>query len=175
MLFPLAEPPQGRASVAVYSTRVAGALGARKEEDSIMPFTVTDLVQLPCLGAQGSRALGTQVLAAAQAQTLPKSVVLKEAQANCGRALGMSRPLTDVPGVPKVLGAFDTSLKVLRDYVVQVVASVDDEEPETQAVADALLAPIEAWAMSTKRGRDTAPVAPAPETGAGGAGTPTDK
>jgi hypothetical protein len=262
-----------------------------------MSFTVTDLVQLPRVGAQGGRALGTQVLAAAQAETLPKSVVkchlklkaahaaletaivvqfgaptgeksdsdpvvqeldrildncwsgiddrllgltklpagtpgvaeaaslrrrhfpagltflklayklewsesqtrlhlieieklgpevdrlvgkqflpaLKEAHANYGRALGMSEPLTDVPGVPQVRGAFDLFIKALRDYVVKVVASVEEDEPNTQLVADALLAPIEAWAVANKRSRDAAPSAPAPETATGGAGTPADK
>ena len=265
-----------------------------------MSFTVTDLVQLPRVGAQGGRALGTQVLAAAEAQTLPKSVVkthiklkashasletaivvqfgattgdnpaeadpaiqeldrildncwsgiddrllgltklpagipgvaeaaslrrrlfpdglaflklayklewsesqtrlhliekdnlgpemdrlvgkpflpaLKQAHANYGRALGMSEPLVDVPGVPQVREAFDKFVKALRDYVVKVVASVEDDEPKTQVVADALLAPIEAWSVAAKRARNGAPVtpAPAPDTAAGGAGTPADK
>ncbi len=265
-----------------------------------MAFTVTDLVQLPRVGAQGGRALGTQVLAAAQAETLPKSVAkshtklkaahaaletaivvqfgaptadasseadpvvqeldrildncwsgiddrllgltklpagtpgaaeaaslrrrlfpdglqflklayrlewsesqtrlhliehdklgpevdrlvgkpflpaLKEAHANYGRALGMDQPIVDAPGVPQVRGAFDTFVKALRDYVVKVVASVEEDEPDTQAVANALLAPIEAWSAANKRTRDAAPVAPAPapETAAGGAGTPAVK
>ncbi len=63
-----------------------------------------------------------------------------------GLALGMTAPLADAPPPPPSLReALDRFSAALRSYVVKVSGSVDDDEPETQALADKLLAPLALW------------------------------
>jgi hypothetical protein len=63
-----------------------------------------------------------------------------------GKALGMGAPLTAPESAPpslrEALGAFAAAL---RTYVVKVMGSVEDDEPDTQALADKLLLPLATW------------------------------
>ena len=117
--------------------------------------TRLDLIEQEGLGATVDQLVGKAFLPA-----------LRLAHEKYGRALGMDKPIAETGSVPQVRGAFDTFVKALRNYVVKVVASIEDDEPETQAHADALLAPIQAWA-ATKR----VPSAPAEEEAADNSGT----
>lgn len=93
---------------------------------------------------------------------------IRDAHTAYGRALGMSQPLAEGAAVPLVRGALDAFAGALRAYVVKVMGSIDDDDPSTQAAADALLAPLAAWTTAAKKPKDEAPAEPP----AAPAGTP---
>lgn len=113
--------------------------------------TRLDLIERDELGGSIDQLAGKQFLPA-----------IRDAHAAYGRALGMHQPLAEDAAVPLVRGALDAFAAALRAYVVKVMGSVDEDEPETQAVADALLAPLAAWTTSAKRAKDE-PAAPPAE------------
>lgn len=120
--------------------------------------------------------LGAQIETLAGKPFLP---AVRAAHLRYGQALGMHDPLPGVAAAPSVRAAFDAFLAALRAYVVKVVASIDEDHPETQEVADALLAPISAWAAAAKRARtETAPASPdtpAPAEASADPAAPKDK
>jgi len=103
-------------------------------------------------------------------QFLPAIV---EAHGNYGKALGMDKPLPGAEGTPQVKGALDAFASALRTYVVKVMASVDEDVPATQTLADKLLAPLATWTSAApKPAKAEAPAggtAPGPTAPADGA------
>ncbi len=77
-----------------------------------------------------------------------------------GKALGMTTPTA--PGVtpPSIRESLDAFAAALRTYIVKVMGHVEDDEPETQALADKLLAPLAAWDIGPAP-KASAPAAPA--------------
>lgn len=77
---------------------------------------------------------------------------LAKAHAAYGKALGMTHPVAKVaastPSVREPLDAFGVAL---RHYIAKVMGSVELDEPETQALADALLAPLASWSVGAGR------------------------
>jgi hypothetical protein len=71
---------------------------------------------------------------------------IKKAQADYGKALGVTAPkagaLEDAPAVRAALDAFGDAL---RNYVIKAMGIVEEDEPETKEISDALLAPLDAW------------------------------
>lgn len=64
---------------------------------------------------------------------------------------------------PRIDGAFGDLLAAVRVYALKVAALADPDEPETDAVVDALLQPLAAWEKTRAPGDDAkAPPAPAP-------------
>lgn len=88
---------------------------------------------------------------------------IREAHEAYGRVLGMHEPLPNAAQTPQVRGALDAFVKALRDYVVKVVASVDEDDPASQTTAESLLTPLEAWQSTAKRSPSPGSSA-APET-----------
>lgn len=86
---------------------------------------------------------------------------IRDAHTAYGKALGMDKPLAEAAAVPLVRGALDAFAAALRAYVLKVLASVDEDDPATQAVADALLAPLAAWSTPVKRSKEEATAPPA--------------
>lgn len=82
-----------------------------------------------------------------------------------GKALGLTA--VQAPGAappPSLRAAMDAFGASLRKYVTKVMASVEDDEPETRALADALLAPLATWDVGpTRSGAGNATEEPAPE------------
>lgn len=122
-----------------------------------------DLIEKEGLGASVDQLGGKPFLPA-----------IRQAHAAYGDALGMTQPLPEAAAVPLVRGALDTFAEALRAYIVKVMATVDDDDPASQVVADALLAPLAAWTSSAKRPQDQpgAAVPPAAEPSAPSAGDP---
>ena len=68
---------------------------------------------------------------------------IQKAHKAYGLALGMTAPLAkDGNPAPSIREALDRFSAALRTYVVKVIGSVEDDEPETAALADDLLAPL---------------------------------
>ncbi|APR82539.1 Hypothetical protein A7982_07888 [Minicystis rosea] len=97
---------------------------------------------------------------------------LTDAHAAYGKVLGMTQVQPEgaatPPSVREALNAFTDAL---RKYVAKVMGSVEDDEPETQALADALLAPLASWDV---RGSGSASGAKAPAGGTTSAGGATE-
>lgn len=91
-----------------------------------------------------------------------------EAHANYGKALGMTYALPGTPLAPQVKAPLDAFANALRTYIVKVVASVDEDDPSTQTLADTLLAPLARWTSPPAKSGKDAPATP------GGAGAPAD-
>lgn len=70
---------------------------------------------------------------------------IKKAHAAYGKALGMTGPTTAGVTAPSIREPLDAFAAALRTYIVKVMGSVEDDEPETQALADKLLLPLAAW------------------------------
>ncbi|APR82642.1 Hypothetical protein A7982_07991 [Minicystis rosea] len=99
---------------------------------------------------------------------------LISAHAAYGKALGMTQVPSETAATPPNLRvAMADFTTVLRKYVAKVMGSVDDDEPDTQALADALLAPLATWNIgpttSTQAAATQAPNPQAGGTQAGGA------
>jgi hypothetical protein len=95
---------------------------------------------------------------------------LKKAQQAYGKALGIKKvkaPAQEPP--PSVREALDAFAAALRKYVAKVIASVEDDEPKTQELADALLGPLAAWDVGPANGKGARKKA-AKEEGADGDG-----
>jgi hypothetical protein len=104
--------------------------------------TRLQLIEKEKLGPAIDRLAGKQFLPAIQ-----------EAHANYGRALGMAQALPLDAAVPQVRESYDAFIAALRNYVVKVVATVEDDDEDSKALADQLLAPLERWAAAAKRAR----------------------
>lgn len=73
---------------------------------------------------------------------------LEAAHAAYGRALGVTAPAaTAAAAPPSVRDALAAFTDALRAYVIKVLGSVEPDEPETQELADRLLAPLAAWSV----------------------------
>jgi hypothetical protein len=79
---------------------------------------------------------------------------LKKAQHAYGKVLGIKKVKAPAPEAPpSVRDALDAFSTALRKYVAKVIASVEDDEPETQELADALLGPLAAWDVGPVNGK----------------------
>lgn len=96
---------------------------------------------------------------------------LEAAHAAYGKALGVTAPAaTATEAPPSVREALDAFTDALRVYVIKVMGAVEPDEPETQELADRLLAPLVNWnvrpsgrSASRKSGQpDAEPATPAP-------------
>ncbi|WP_441285633.1 hypothetical protein ACSRUE_24050 [Sorangium sp. KYC3313] len=96
---------------------------------------------------------------------------LEAAHIAYGKALGVTAPAaTAAAAPPSVRDALAAFTEALRAYVIKVMGSVEPDEPETQELADRLLAPLASWSVgSSGRGAprkndkpegDTAALAP---------------
>lgn len=100
------------------------------------------------------------------------------AHAEYGRALGMTEVQAVGAVPPSLREAMDQFAETLRKYVAKVIGSVDDDDPASQSLADALLEPLASWSVAPAGGgksssQEEEPAAPTP--GGGGAppgGTP---
>ncbi|WP_437806303.1 hypothetical protein [Sorangium sp. So ce1078] len=73
---------------------------------------------------------------------------LEAAHAAYGKALGVTAPSAAAPGAPpSVRDALDAFTEALRAYVIKVMGAVEPDEPETQELADKLLAPLASWSV----------------------------
>ena len=70
---------------------------------------------------------------------------IKSAHAAYGKALGMTAPTTPGAIAPSIREPLDAFAAALRTYIVKVMGHVEDDEPETKALVDKLLAPLAAW------------------------------
>jgi hypothetical protein len=70
---------------------------------------------------------------------------LTKAHIAYGKALGMTAPLTPGPTPPSIRGALDGFTAALRTYIIKVMGHVEEDEPETEVLAEKLLAPLAAW------------------------------
>jgi hypothetical protein len=90
---------------------------------------------------------------------------LREAHAVYGAVLGTTAPLPESPSVgPARLALLDA----IRLYAIRVIAHVEDGKPETQALADALLTPLEQWKATKARAKKSAAKPAEPQGGAAG-------
>ncbi|WP_437893544.1 hypothetical protein [Sorangium sp. So ce124] len=103
---------------------------------------------------------------------------LEAAHAAYGKALGVTAPAAAAAAPPSVREALDAFTEALRAYVIKVMGSVEPDEPETQELADKLLAPLASWSVgpsgrgaARKNGKpEGEPAAPVPP----GAAVPPD-
>ncbi|MGK3961661.1 hypothetical protein WMF38_52225 [Sorangium sp. So ce118] len=73
---------------------------------------------------------------------------LEAAHAAYGKALGVTAPAATAAGAPpSVREALDAFTEALRAYVIKVMGAVEPDEPETQELADRLLAPLASWSV----------------------------
>lgn len=74
---------------------------------------------------------------------------LEAAHVAYGKALGVTAPAATatVEAPPSVREALDAFAEALRVYVIKVMGLVEPDEPETQALADKLLAPLASWSV----------------------------
>ncbi|WP_437826259.1 hypothetical protein [Sorangium sp. So ce1153] len=73
---------------------------------------------------------------------------LEAAHAAYGKALGVTAPAAAAAGAPpSVREALDAFTEALRAYVIKVMGAVEPDEPETQELADRLLAPLASWSV----------------------------
>ncbi|AUX24063.1 hypothetical protein SOCEGT47_045960 [Sorangium cellulosum] len=92
---------------------------------------------------------------------------LEAAHAAYGKALGVTAPAaTPAEAPPSVREALDAFTEALRAYVIKVMGAVEPDEPETQALADRLLAPLASWSVGPS-GRAAARKQGKPEADAG--------
>jgi hypothetical protein len=70
---------------------------------------------------------------------------IKKAHAAYGKALGMTAPTAPGATTPSLREPLDAFAAALKIYIVKVMGHVEDDEPETQALADQLLQPLAAW------------------------------
>jgi hypothetical protein len=70
---------------------------------------------------------------------------IKTAHAAYGKALGMTAPTAQGTTAPSIREPLDAFAAALRTYIVKVMGSVEDDEPETKELADKLLSPLAAW------------------------------
>ncbi len=85
---------------------------------------------------------------------------IKKAHAAYGKALGMTAPTTAGATAPSIREPLDAFAAALRTYIVKVMGSVEDDEPETQALSDKLLLPLAAWDIGPAPKAAPAAVAP---------------
>jgi hypothetical protein len=69
---------------------------------------------------------------------------IKDAQDAYGKALGVTTSKPPETS-PELRAKRDAALDALKEYIVKVVAWADPLEPGSEALSEALLAPIEAW------------------------------
>ncbi|WP_437972824.1 hypothetical protein WMF11_27445 [Sorangium sp. So ce295] len=75
---------------------------------------------------------------------------LEAAHAAYGKALGVTAPAaTAAAAPPSVRDALAAFTEALRAYVIKVMGSVEPDEPETQELADKLLAPLASWSVGS--------------------------
>lgn len=75
---------------------------------------------------------------------------LEAAHAAYGKALGVTAPAaTAAAAPPSVRDALAAFTEALRAYVIKVMGSVEPDEPETQELADRLLAPLASWSVGS--------------------------
>ncbi|WP_437292769.1 hypothetical protein [Sorangium sp. So ce426] len=75
---------------------------------------------------------------------------LEAAHAAYGKALGVTAPAaTAAAAPPSVRDALAAFTEALRAYVIKVLGSVEPDEPETQELADRLLAPLASWSVGS--------------------------
>ncbi|WP_437675732.1 hypothetical protein [Sorangium sp. So ce131] len=73
---------------------------------------------------------------------------LEAAHAAYGKALGVTAPAAiAAEAPPSVREALDAFTEALRAYVIKVMGAVEPDEPETQELADKLLAPLVGWSV----------------------------
>jgi hypothetical protein len=89
---------------------------------------------------------------------------LRTVHARFGEALGITVAKPAPPAPAGVGEKLDALKAALRGYVLQATAWVDEEAPETAALAERLLLPLSTW-QTNRAAR--APVAPPPPAGAG--------
>ncbi len=70
---------------------------------------------------------------------------LTKAHAEYGTLLGLPRPPSADPPTPRVHDALEAFVSALRNYALKVTAAVEVDEPETAALAKALLEPLLSW------------------------------
>ncbi|WP_437323320.1 hypothetical protein [Sorangium sp. So ce381] len=107
---------------------------------------------------------------------------LEAAHAAYGKALGVTAPAAAAAAPPSVREALDAFTEALRAYVIKVMGSVEPDEPETQELADKLLAPLASWSVgpsgrgaARKNGKpEGEPAAPVPPDGQGAEPVPAD-
>lgn len=95
---------------------------------------------------------------------------IRKAHKLYGKALGLTQTKGTKPVAVDLRGPMDDFYEALRVYVIRVSASVEEDEPETQELADVLLAPV-MQAESLGRG----PAAPEPDPKPADAGQPGAK
>ncbi len=80
------------------------------------------------------------------------------AHAAYGKAIALTEPMQtnpdEAPGVRKARDAFAEKLK---RYWINVEGSVDETEPQTQELADVLLAPLKNWDVAAQAAKSTEP------------------
>lgn len=73
-------------------------------------------------------------------------IALEAAHGAYGKALGVTAPApAGAESPPSVRQALDAFTEALRAYVIKVMGMVEPDEPETRALADQLLAPLDGW------------------------------
>jgi hypothetical protein len=85
---------------------------------------------------------------------------IASAHAAYGEAIGVTTALAaKAPAPAGSRDARERFADALRDYVIKVLGSVEPDEPETEELADALLAPLAAWDVgpTTRAGSKPAP------------------
>lgn len=112
------------------------------------------------------KALGGQVFLTA----------LTKAHQDYGKALGITEPtVASTVTPPSIREALDTFAGALRGYIVKVMGSVEPDEPETQALADKLLAPLASWDVGpTAKGATAKGARPAEPDPTAGTPPPAD-
>jgi len=82
--------------------------------------------------------------------------------------IGVTAPLPEAgEDSPIVRAALEAFGDALRKYVVKVMGMVEDDDPESETTAAALLAPLDAWdeVSATKSAPSTPESAPGPAPG----------
>lgn len=70
---------------------------------------------------------------------------IKKAHAAYGKSLGITAPKEPEKEAKRVRDALDVFGDRLREYIVKVIGHVEPDEPQSQALADALLLPYKNW------------------------------
>lgn len=120
-------------------------------------------VRMPVQWAESQKRL--DVLLAAEVRALVEALGgarflqrLPVVHAEYGAAIGITRVAAPPPSPVRVAEAFEQARNTLRDYLAKVTASVEPDEPETEAAARRVLQPL----MELRAGR----------AASGGASTP---
>jgi hypothetical protein len=110
-----------------------------------------------------------QALETLKAQTFVDAI--RKAHAAYGKALGMGAAKS-AAAPSAVRPAYLALLTAMRWYVVKVLASVEPSQPDTQALADALLVPLTSWDVAAGKRSGAQEPEQAAAGGSDGSGAP---